>query len=410
MNPKYQSLCKAVIFLCTTATLNVVYAQSGASKSADDIKYVPISLQEYLVQVESNSAAVGAKKLAVQSTKAQRPYMSTPNINPSLTYSRGSYYNATPYTPYVSPGSNTYTLSGTIEGWGKLTARTNFSDAEILRNESELNSIVKAARADAVFAYLDTFRVKKIYDSYENVIRKLVTKKEKAQAEPLITAQKNSANDLKYFAYTMGVFAGNTSADLLEPSGNLNAFKPREFKAQILVEQALNQRADILYFNDAIKSAQASFEMAKKNRNINLSPSIWLSQTPPYSSSGTDYKRTEAFGFSVTVPIPTNLLFDGELVQEANNKLSLELYLKDLKTRVIAEVNQALMQYQFAKTKLADEEKDYAQAVKDNSDNSAKSIILMRDKEVELLDAKINHAKALIYLQRVSGDYEIPKI
>jgi hypothetical protein len=150
--------------------------------------------------------------------------------------------------------------------------------------------------------------------------------------------------------------------------------------------------------------------MAKKNRNINLSPSIWLSQTPPYSSSGTDYKRTEAFGFSVTVPIPTNLLFDGELVQESNNKLSLELYLKDLKTRVIAEVNQALMQYQFAKTKLADEEKDYAQSVKDNSDNSAKSIILMRDKEVELLDAKINHAKALIYLQRVSGDYEIPKI
>ena len=409
MNHIHQSLYKAVFFLLTTVTLNV-YAQSGAGKSADDVKYVPITLQEYLVQVESNSAAVGAKKLAVETTKAQRPYMVTPNINPSLTYSRGSYYNATPYSPYVAPGSNTYTLSGTIEGWGKRTARTNFSDAEILRNESELNSIVKATRIDAVFAYLDTLRVKKIYDSYENAIRKLVAKKEKARAEPLITAQTNSANDLKYFAYTMGVFAGNSSVVLLEPSGNLNTFKPREFKAQVLVEQALNQRADILYFHDAIKSAEASLELAKKNRNINLSPSIWLSQTPPYSSSGTDYNRTEAFGFSVTVPIPTNLLFDGELVQEANNKLSLELFLKDLKVRIIAEVNQALMQYQFAKTKLADEEKDYAQVAKSNSDNSAKSIILMRDKEAELVDAKINHAKALIYLQRVSGDYEIPKI
>jgi len=409
MNHIHQSLYKSVFFLLTTVTLNI-YAQSGASKSADDVKYVPITLQEYLVQVESNSAAVGAKKLAVETTKAQRPYMVTPNINPSLTYSRGSYYNATPYSPYVAPGSNTLTLSGTIEGWGKRTARSNFSDAEILRNESELSSIVKATRVDAVFAYLDTLRVKKIYDSYENAIRKLVAKKEKAQAEPLITAQLNSANDLKYFAYTMGVFAGNSSAVLLEPSGNLNTFKPREFKAQILVEQALNQRADILYFNDAIKSAEASLELAKKNRNINLSPSIWLSQTPPYSSSGTDYKRSESFGFSVTMPIPTNLLFDGELVQEANNKLSLELFLKDLKTRVIAEVNQALMQYQFAKTKLADAEKDYAQVAKSNSDNSAKSIILMRDKEAELVDAKINHAKALIYLQRVSGDYEIPKI
>jgi outer membrane protein TolC len=409
MNDRCQSLCKAVFFLFATVTLNA-YAQGGASKSIEDIKFLPITLQEYLVQVESNSAAVGAKKLAVESTKAQRPFMSTPNINPSLTYSRGSYYNATPYSPYVAPGSNTYTLSGTIEGWGKRTARTNFSDAEILRNESELNSIVKAARVDAVFAYLDTLRVKKIYDSYDNAIRKLVAKKERAQAEPLITAQKNSANDLKYFSYTMGVFAGNSSADLLEPSGNLNAFTPREFKAQILVEQALNQRADILYFNEAIKSAQASFELAKKNRNINLSPSVWLSQTPPYSSSGTEYNRSESFGFSVTVPIPTNLLFDGELVQEANNKLTLELFLKDLKTRVIAEVNQALMQYQFAKTKLADEEKDYAQVAKANSNNSTKSIILMRDKEAELIDAKINHAKALIYLQRVSGDYEIPKI
>jgi glutaredoxin-related protein len=165
-----------------------------------------------------------------------------------------------------------------------------------------------------------------------------------------------------------------------------------------------------LYFNDAIKSAQASFELAKKNRNINLSPSIWLSQTPSYDSSGTQYNKTESYGFSLTIPIPTNLLFDGELVQEANNKLTLELFLKDLKTRVIAEVNQALMQYQFAKTKLADEEKDYAQVAKANSANSAKSIILMRDKEAELVDAKINHAKALIYLQRVSGDYEIPKI
>ncbi len=384
MNHRCQSLFGAVFFLFITVTLDA-YAQGGASKSIEDIKFLPITLQEYLVQVESNSAAIGAKKLAVESTKAQRPFMSTPNINPSLTYSRGSYYNATPYSPYVAPGSNTLTLSGTIEGWGKRTARTNFSDAEILRNESELNSIVKAARVDAVFAYLDTLRVKIIYDSYENAIRKLVAKKEKVQAEPLITAQKNSANDLKYFAYTMGVFAGNSSADLLEPSGNLNAFTPREFKAQVLVEQALNKRADILYFNDAVKSAQASFELAKKNRNINLSPSVWLSQTPPYTSSGTEYNRSESFGFSVSMPIPTNLLFDGELVQEANNKLTLELFLKDLKTRVIAEVNQALMQYQFAKTKLAEEEKDYAQVAKANSDNSAKSIILMRDKLMWLL-------------------------
>jgi len=405
MNPKFIKII-ALVFCCTFHS--VVYAQSNSS--IDGQIYRPISLDEYLSQVESNSGTITAKKLTVASVVAQQPYMSTPHIFPSFTYSRGSYYSQVPYTPYVSPGSNTYSLSGTIEGWGKRSARADYSAAEVQRNEAELNSIVKATRGDAAFAFLDTLRIRKLYSSYQVAIDKLNAIKAKTDAQSLAASQKNTANDLKYFAYTMGTFLSNSSPNLYEPIGDLEKIKVRDFKVSTLVEQAHSQRADILYFNEALKSADASLELAKKNRNINLSPSVWLSQTPQYVSSGTQYGNTQAYGFSVTMPIPTNLLFDGELVQEANNKLSLEAYLRDLKARASAEVNQALMQYSFAKNKLQDEVANYANTAKTNSGNSAKSIILMRDKEAELIDARINHAKALIYLLRVSGDYEIPKI
>ena len=385
-------------------------ASAQTSNVIDGTKYRPLSLDAYLEQVESNSGAIVAKKLSLDSIKAQRPYMVTPNINPSLTYSRGSYYSQVPYSPYVSPGSNTLSLSGTIEGWGKRSARADYSAAQIQSTQADVDSTVKSMRADAAFAYLDTLRIKKLFDSYQDAIKKLELIKDSAGVASLKEAQKNTASDLKYFSYTMGIYSNNETNDLIEPIGNLNKIKAIDFKSRELIDRALTQRADVLYFKEAIKTADASLEMAKKNRNINFSPSVWVSQTPQYVSSGTQYGQTQAYGFSVSMPIPTNLLFDGDLVQEANNKTTLEVYLRDLNGRIVAEVNQGLMQYNFAKIKLIDSEKSYSDSVKQYKTKNAKSIIYLRDQEAQLIDAEINHAKALIYLQRVSGDYELPKI
>jgi cobalt-zinc-cadmium efflux system outer membrane protein len=392
--------CFLFIFNANAQNLNVI----------DGTKYRPLSLDAYLEQVESNSGAIVAKKLSLDSIKAQRPYMVTPNINPSLTYSRGAYYSQVPYTPYVSPNSDTVSLSGTIEGWGKRTARSNYSAAQIQSTQADVDSTVKSIRADAAFAYFDTLRIKKLFDSYQDAIKKLELIKDSAGVASLKEAQKNTANDLKYFSYTMGIYSNNEANDLIAPLGNLNKIKTVDFKSKDLIDRALTQRADILYFKEAIKTAAASLELAKKNRNINLSPTVWVSQTPSYESSGTQYGMTQAYGFSLSIPIPTNLLFDGDLIQEANNKTTLEAYLRDLNGRIIAEVSQGLMQYNFAKTKLIDTEKSYANSVKQYQTRNAKSIIYLREQEAQLIDAEINHAKALIYLQRVSGDYELPKI
>ena len=399
---------KLVALLAFATIQSVSHAQTHSS--IDGQSYRPISLEEFLGQVESTSGAITAKKLSADSVSAQKSYMSTPNINPSFTYSRGAYTGHQPYSTYVSPGSNTYSLSATIEGWGKRSARSAYNAAEIERTQADLDSTVKLMRGDAAFAYFDTLRLVKLYSSYQKTIDKLKTLKASSSSDTLLDAQKNTISDLKYFAYTMGAFVGNSSETLLEPTGNLEKINTRDFKVGTLLEQALSQRVDLIYLNQAVNSANAALELAKKNRNVNLSPSVWVAQTPPYSSSGTDYSFTSTYGFSVTVPIPTNLLFDNDLVQAVNDRDTLNAYLRDLKARVVAEVNQALMQYKLAKSKLEDEQKDYATSLKSNSNSTAASILFMRGKEAELIDAQINHAKALIYLLRVSGDYEVPKI
>lgn len=396
------------IFLILTFCVSVASAQT--SNTVDAAKFRPISLDAYLESVESNSGAITAKRLSLDSVKAQRPYMVTPNINPSLTYSRGAYYAQVPYSPYVSPSSNTLSLSGTIEGSGKRSARADYSAAQIQSTQTDLESAVKSVRADATFAYLDALRIKKLFDSYQVAIKKLELIKNSAGVTLLKEAQKNTVNDLRYFSYSMGIYSNNDANDLLEPIGDVRKIKTFDFKSRELIDRALSQRADILSLQEAIKTADASLRLAKKNRNMNFSPSLWVSQTPKYVSSGNEYSQTVAYGFSVSIPLPTNLLFDGELVQEANNKTTLEGYLRDLNSRIVAEVNQGLMQYDFAKSKLIDIQKSYSESVKKYQANNSTSIIALRDREAELIDAEINHAKALIYLQRVSGDYELPKI
>ena len=391
---------------CLGATVS--NAQSSQKVSIPSVLLQPISYSEFIKEVDANSGALNAKKLAVETSVAWQGPMSMSNINPSFSYSRGAYYGQTPYSPYVSPASNTYSLSGTIEGWGKRSARKDFAASEVDKNSAELTSLTRSIQGDATFSYMDTLRYKLLWLSYQKAIRFLENISDKTLKSEYLDYQSNVANDLQYYALGMGTYIGRTSSDLLEPTGDMNSIKPHNFELKELVANALNQRADILAMNQSINSANANLELIKKNRNIDLSPSVWMSTTPSYVSSGTQYGATTAYGFSVSVPIPVNLAYDADVVQAANNKSSQELYLRDLKARVVTEVNQAFLQYQFAKRKFETAKAAYDSVNKQPTNKNA--VVALRDREGEYIDAKVNHAKALFYLQRVSGNYDLPNI
>jgi cobalt-zinc-cadmium efflux system outer membrane protein len=400
------------VFFIGLGFLNSVFAESDPTINIDGFKYKAISFSDYLKEVHQNSASINSKQLGVQSSKAMVAPMSASNFSPSFNYSKGAYYNLVPFTPYVSPSSNTYSLSGTLEGWGKRQAREEFANSEVVRNESELISLKKTVESDAIFAYLDTLRVKLNWFIYRNAIDNLIALKEKEakdSIDDLSVTLDNISNDLKFFGYGLITFVGKSSEEGFIPEGNSINTYPRNLKLNELINEALSKRVDLIALSDNVKSADASANLVSKNRNIDFSPSVWYSTTPPYVSSGTQYGTTHSYGFSVSIPIPIQLRFDGDLVSAANNKAQAEYAFIDAKNRVVVEVKQAFLQYNVAKEKLKNTEQNLKTALKKAKPATIQSIKQIREKSTELIDAKVNHAKALIFLLRVSGDYEIPQ-
>jgi outer membrane protein TolC len=194
---------------------------------------------------------------------------------------------------------------------------------------------------------------------------------------------------------------------LPEPTADLNV-PIRDFDVRSLVDNARRSRPDILSLEAAFNVAKTADNLAQKNRNLDYSVSVYASDTPSYSvysadyDSTTNYLRGISYGFSISVPIPVSQLYDADLVAAKNARLQAEIMLDDAKNRVYFEVNQALIQFNSAKAKL--------QTALDNQKNLAGKKMANLDDvngwhaaEVEAIDAKVNYAKAMLFLGRVSG-------
>ena len=279
----------------------------------------------------------------------------------------------------------------------------------MIRQSVDLGAMVYGVEVDSAFLFLDALRVKNLW----MVKHKALTELEKmggADNKLAIDDYKqfktDQANDFKYFALGMASYLGKPSAVLPEPTADLNV-PIRDFDVRSLVDNAKRARPDILSLEAAFNVAKASDNLAQKNRNLDYSVSEYATDTPAYSTYSesygtTDYLRGISYGFSISVPIPVSQLYDADLVAAKNARLQAEIMLEDAKNRVYFEVNQALIQFNSAKAKL--------QTALDNQKNLAGKKMANLDDvngwhaaEVEAIDAKVNYAKAMLFLGRVSG-------
>jgi Outer membrane efflux protein len=413
-NPSSKSLpfVKKIVFVSCCLFLASAHCQTATIK-VEGVTLKPITLRDYLSQVQQSNAFLSTKKLAVESSVAMEESMGAANINPSFTLSRGSYYASKPSATYT-PQANTYSLSGTIEAPGKQQARKDYAATEVSRSKFDMQVSTKAIEGDAAFAFIDALRVKLIWQALQSANEKIqaINDKESAAAIENQTAiQKNLSNDFKYFALGMNAFVGQGIGQLFDPRGSVDVptrdFKPADYSAT-----ALARRNDIVSLEAALKVAQSNLNLTEKNRRVDLSPSVWYSETKDYTyaagtSSETAYNKSGTWGFSLSIPIPLANLYDGPLVQANNNRTQVELYLNDAKSRAVIEVNQLLMQYASAKTKLEDVRAYREEGLKDKS-RSTKNMVSQREREVDLIDAQTNHAKALIQVLRAIGEYSLP--
>jgi len=396
-------------FLFASFFVTGVHAQSLPPFKADNTQYRSVSLGNYLSELNEENANLKIRRLNIASADANAKDAGMPYLSPILTYARGSMYTQAPYAGYTNPASNTLGAMVTIEGWGKRSAREAQAQADAKRKLAEMITEGKAIETEAIFNYIDALRTKLLWQSYQEAIDALNQYRASGstQAAEFIAAQKVLANDLKYYSYGMANFVGKTGSELIMPVGTLN-IEAKNFKVEDLIARAQENRADIASGQAAVESAAANLEVVKASKNIDFLPGVYYTQTPSYASSGINYGTQQAFSFLLNVPLGNGFLVNSDVTTAANSQAELEVSLMATKAKIVTEINQTYLQYQSAKERLEAATKAYNQAKM--SKNNIQGILRFRDAEYELFDARTVHAKTLILLERLSGNFEVPNL
>ncbi len=386
-------------------------AQTPASGLND---YVPISLVRYLQVIKENNANIGNRRLGKETAVAIKQSLAIYQFRPSVSYTKGTFYQQVPYAPYTSPTSNTYGVNFNLEGWGKRAARSEYGDAEINRSDADYAATESDIQTAATLSYIDALRNRLLFNSYANAAKKLSALSSTPQAKDSVQFlnyyESAAAKDLQFTSLSLLNYSGDALKNLPLPIGKLS-ISPQEFNPEDLVTQALINRSDIVVMQAAINSAEKNISMTSANRNWDVAPYVSYTTTPQYESSGFTYTQQNGFSAGVMIPIPVNnYLQNADIVQAANQKLGLEMQLRDLKSQVRVQVMQALLQYESAKAILTQANNALSSISNTGNQNNVKSIMDVRDKEGALIDAQTNHVKSLVNLLRQSGNYSIPKI
>lgn len=385
---------------------------SSSPPRLDGISSRSVSLADFLAQVRGENVSLGSKRLDIDSASANVESMRMPNFSPYFSYSVGSYYRAVPYQPFISPQSNTYSLSATIEAPGKREAREVFATGEVVRHRQELSSLERNIEFDAALGYIDALRSKALWQIYDQSIARLSKRSDQKSKDALkddINNRRTAGRDMHYQSLGLYAYLGKTGGELIEPVGSLK-LDPRQFELSQIIQQALNDRADLQALNVTLESANNNLDMVKKNRRLDLGVGFSISDTPGYTSSGTSYNKTSTQGFSLSIPIPFQQLSDADVRQASNTRTQIELNIRDLKVKIRSDVAQNHLRYTAATEQLASSVKELAEARSKLKATDVDSLLMLRDKEIALLDADTAHTKALINLLKATGNYVIPAL
>lgn len=388
-----------------------IFGQNLPAFKVQGTKFQSITLPSFLNDVNEKNAVIKVKKLNSDSSLAVAKQAGMPHLSPMLTYSKGSIYTQQPYIGYTNPSSNTFGATVTVEGWGKRSAREAYAHAEANRQLAEMVNETRTVETQAIFNYIDALRTKLLWQCYQAAIDQLnaiKTAESVRYKDELISAQKILENDLKFFSYGLLNFLGESGQALPLPVGTLNV-SPKSLDVSELISHAQEKRTDISSNKASIESASANLELVQANRNIDFIPGVYYTETPPYTSSGIGYGSQKSFSFILTVPLGNSFVDSSEVIAASNLVMEHEANLNATKTKILTEINQTYLQYESAKERLKNANTALKQA--GNAKYSGLTGILKyREAESEVMEARAVHAKTLILLERLSGNFDIPNL
>jgi outer membrane protein TolC len=386
-------------------------AQSMPPYQPGQSNFRPINLGNYLEELVQDSPSIRIKELGTKSATSSAGQAGRPNLNPILTYARGSIYTQAPYTGYTNPSSNTIGATVTIEGWGKRSAREAQAQAELDRIIADGLSERRSIETQAIFTYIDALRTKLLWQSYQGAIDQIGSYRNSEAAQiksDFIASQSILNNDLKFYSLSLVNFLGNHEKNLPLPLGTLN-IPTQNFNTEDLISNALEKREDIKLVKASINSANANLDVIKAGKGPDFLPGVYYTETPPYDAGGTSYGTQKSFSFLLSVPLGNGLINNSDVLAGSNAVIEQEINLAASKTKIYTEINQTSLQYEAAKLRLNNAIKAYNKA-KSEAKQNIQDIMRLREAEYELIDSRTVHAKTLILLKRLSGDFEVPNL
>jgi outer membrane protein TolC len=404
-------LCIRSFLLLFTFFYSSSYGQDLPPFKTQGTNFQAISLSAFLTELNEKNTSIKVKKLNSDSAISVAKQAGMPHLSPLLTYSKGSIYTQQPYIGYSNPASNTYGATVTIEGWDKRSAREAYAHAEANRQLADMVNESRSVETQAIFNYIDALRAKLLWQSYQAAIDRLSTinsAEASKYKEEFLSSQKILSNDLKYFSYGLLNFLGEAGQNLPLPIGTLN-IAPQSLNINTLIDHAHENRADVSLSKASVQSASANLELVQANRNIDLLPGLYYTETPPYSSSGSNYGSQKSFSFILTVPLGNGFVDNSDVVTASNAVAEQQTNLLSTKTKVVTEINQTYLQYESAKERLTTANKAFKQA-STQKNSGLSGILKYHDAESELIEARTVHAKTLILLERLSGNFKIPNL
>jgi hypothetical protein len=121
------------------------------------------------------------------------------------------------------------------------------------------------------------------------------------------------------------------------------------------------------------------------------------------------YGTQKSVSFLLSIPLGNGMLNNSDLITASNSVTEQEVNLIAAKSKIVTEINQTYLQYQSARERLESSTNAYNQ-VKLLQNPGLQGLLKFRDAEYELIEARTVHAKTLILLQRLSGNFEVPNL
>jgi len=336
-------------------------------------------------------------------------------------------------------------LSWTLELGGKRSARIAVAQGEVKKAQAEFEAFLDELRATAAGAFADALKARLVLERKQKTMggfKELVRLNEIRHAAGDIGGVELAQSRVEARHFESEVFAAQAElkaaeAALAQLLGNVQIpvtaagsmeLPIRPVAAEPLLANALEHRTALAAARRSLDVAESQRRLAKANRWVDLGLSVGISHTPAVVPTGVDASgspfpspafKSNALSFGVSVPIPFSRRQKGELIQAESARTQAKLQLQSTEQQTRAEVQSAVAQYEAASSQLA----AYRGGILQDSDKVLEGIQFSYKRgnasllewinaqrtnhEIHLayLETLANHVKALVALDRISGQH-----